>query len=91
MNERQEERLHPPLNSWSSESHQACLFGRVVTRVNDVKGALGVAPLFGFLFSERARKEQIGVWGYPPTRSIASLCGVGITKKPLFRKDLREV
>ena len=38
--------LHPPLNSWSSKRHQARLFGRVVTRVNDVKGALGVAPLF---------------------------------------------
>ena len=45
-----------------------------------LKGALGVAPLFGFLFSERARKEQIGVWGYPPTRGNTSLCSIGITK-----------
>ena len=31
------EEVREMVNSWSSESHQACLFGRVVTRVNEVK------------------------------------------------------
>ena len=45
-----------------------------------LKGALGVAPLFGFLFSERARKEQSLLVLFEKNK-----------KRPLIMRGLREV
>ena len=43
-------------NRWSSKSHHACMFGRVVTEVNAVR-IRPMGQIFPPLFQQRARKS----------------------------------